>query len=391
METLQQLIDRIPVRHNLASHIMLLGIMQGFFLCLMVFLRARKNRILIFLALSVLFQSLVTLDIYLCYTGLMKYTLSFNDSTEPFVLCIAPTFYFFLFCLLQREKVNLKKHWWHLVLPVGYALLVTPYFVAPLSVKFNAYLGAYPLELPFAKVPDSFRYSYSWIKGPFDWLVLTSFLGYGLLSFKLVWSEWRRKKIVPNHVKTGKYLFSRNSVVILFLVFVFVFFVFYRFDNDSGDHYIGMVQTFITFSITYIILGESRFFEKSWIADKYETLTSSGLQFEAIDSLVNEKRYFESPTASLKDLANQLQTSTNQLSKTINLHTGSNFNDYINQKRVSEAKTRLLNVNFAHLTVEAIGNSVGFNSKSAFYAAFKKYTNTSPSAFLKENKDLTSS
>lgn len=313
--------------------------------------------------------------------------MTFNDSTEPIVLCIAPSFYFFLFCLLRREKVTFKKHWWHLVFPVGYALLVTPYFLAPLTVKFNAYLGAYPSGIDYVKVPDSFNFSYSWIKTHFDRLVLASFFGYGVLSFKLVWAEWKRKKNAPNQIKASKYLFSRNSVIILFTVFVFVFFIFYRYDNDSGDHYIGMIQTLIIFSVTYIILGESRFFEKSWIADKYETLTLSGLRFSEIDSLVNKKSYFESPSASLKDLADQLHTSTNQLSKTINLHTGNNFNSYINQKRVDEAKNRLLNEEFAHLTVEAIGHSVGFNSKSAFYAAFKKYANTSPSAFLKENKE----
>ncbi|MEM8846029.1 MAG: hypothetical protein AAGD17_02895 [Bacteroidota bacterium] len=195
METLQQLINQIPIRHNPASQIMFLGVALGFFLCFIILLRARKNRILVFLALSILFQSLVTLDIYLCYTGLMKYTLEFNDSTEPIVLCIAPSFYFFLFCLLRRENVTLKEHWWHLVLPLGYALLVTPYFLAPLSVKFNAYLGAYPSGIDFVKVPDSFNYSYSWIKSHFDWLVLTSFLSYGILSLRLVWSEWKRKKM----------------------------------------------------------------------------------------------------------------------------------------------------------------------------------------------------
>ncbi|MEO0901295.1 MAG: AraC family transcriptional regulator, partial [Bacteroidota bacterium] len=141
------------------------------------------------------------------------------------------------------------------------------------------------------------------------------------------------------------------------------------------------------FTIAYIILGESRFFEKSWIADKYETLTASGLPFDSIEALVIEKSYFESPSASLKDLAHQLNTNTNQLSKTINVHTGGNFNDYINQKRINEAKNRLLDKDFGHLTVEAIGNSVGFNSKSAFYTAFKKFTNTSPSAFLKEKRN----
>ena len=60
-----------------------------------------------------------------------------------------------------------------------------------------------------------------------------------------------------------------------------------------------------------------------------------------------------------------------------------NFNDFINQYRVEEAKIRLVDPEYSNLTVAAIGNSVGFTSKSAFYSAFKKHTQLSPSAFIK--------
>jgi len=50
------------------------------------------------------------------------------------------------------------------------------------------------------------------------------------------------------------------------------------------------------------------------------------------------------------------------------------------------AQERLLDDEFKHLTVEAVGQSVGFKSKSAFYNAFKKYTGQSPSAFMKQKR-----
>ena len=387
MEQLQYIIDQIPIRHNLVSQFMFLGVVQGLFISMLLFLKSRKNQALLFFGISLLFQSIVFLDTYVCYTGLMKEILFLNDSTEPLVLGIAPTFYLFTYSLILRRPFNFKTHWWHFLLPVVYALSQIPYYLAPVSIKLNAYLGAYHTHVTRVAGPENFNYGYHHIKDIFDWLVLFSFLFYGILSVVLVRKEWKRIRYNPYQERTNKYLFGRNSVIILFVVFIIIFMVFYNYEDDGGDHYIAFIQTIIAFVTTYVMLNESRFFEKSWIADKYETLTSNGVHFEDIETFVSQNNYYESPSASLKNLANQLNSSSNLISKIINSHTGNNFNDYINQKRVLMAKKRLLDPNYAHLTIEAIGNSVGFNSKSTFYAAFNKHARTSPSAFFKAHKN----
>jgi len=50
---------------------------------------------------------------------------------------------------------------------------------------------------------------------------------------------------------------------------------------------------------------------------------------------------------------------------------------------VETLKSRLLASEYGHLTIEAIGETVGFSSKSTLYEAFKKYTGHSPAAFVK--------
>lgn len=147
-----------------------------------------------------------------------------------------------------------------------------------------------------------------------------------------------------------------------------------------------MLETLATFITSFFILSESRFFEKSWISDKYETLATDSLQFESIEDFMDASGYFAEQEASLKNLAEKLDTNANTVSKLINSSTGMNFNDYINQKRILLSKDRLVDGDYAHLTVEAIGQTVGFNSKSAFYNAFKKHVGQSPSAFVKERK-----
>ncbi|UWX54647.1 helix-turn-helix domain-containing protein [Maribacter litopenaei] len=298
---------------------------------------------------------------------------------------VCPSTYFAIYGLLRRRDIGLKKGWWHFILPIGYFLSQMPFYLAPLSVKYNAYIGAYYSNFEYAYVPDSFDYSYHFIKDVFDWLVLFSFLLYTVLSIRLVLGEKHRLREIGTALSTKKYLFTRNTVFILLILFVVIFIVYYNYDDDGGDHYLSIFHTLIAFLTTYVLITESRFFEKSWIADKYESLShdQTGLDLETIEAYVDKNQYFLKEKASLKDLANLLNTHPNHISKIINQGKDSNFNEFINQKRVKFSQIKLLDQSLSHLTIEAIGTSVGFKSKSAFYMAFKKYTGVSPSAYIK--------
>ncbi|WP_421824127.1 helix-turn-helix domain-containing protein [Flagellimonas oceanensis] len=386
MDDVKVIFDQIPIRHDLASHIMLLGIVQGFFLAFVIFLRAKRKSAINLFGWSLLVQCLVFLDVYLCYTGLMKYIIQFNDSTEFLVLLITPTLYFFLYTLLERKPITFKKFWPHFLLPLFYVVSQFNYHTSPVEVKLNAYLSAYHRSLGFVDVPEGFDYSYHYIKDQFRWLVLFSFAFYLVLSLMLVIKTRKKGWTSSKNIKVDKYIFSRNTVIFFFVLMLTLFIIYLNYDDDGGDHIIGMIQTVTIFFTSFFILSESRFFEKSWIADKYETLANNSIQFETLEHFISESRYYSQQEISLKKVAEQLGTNGNTVSKLINSETGTNFNDYINQKRIALAKERLLDNEFKQLTVEAIGESVGFKSKSAFYNAFKKHTGQSPSAFMKQNR-----
>lgn len=386
MDHVKVIFDQIPIRYDLASHMMLLGIVQGFFLAVVIFLRAKRNSAILLFGWSLMVQCLVFLDVYLCYTGLIKNMLHLNDSTEFLVLLITPTLYFFLYTLLERKPITLKKHWPHFILPVLYLVSQTNYFLSPVEVKLNAYLGAYHRDLGFVDVPSNMDYSYHFIKDRFRWLVLFSFAFYLVLSLLLVIKTRKKGWVSTKNIKMDKYIFSRNTVAIFFILMLTLFLIYLNYDDDGGDHIIGIMQTVTIFITSFFILSESRFFEKSWIADKYETLAGNSIEFGAIDDFVTKSGYYSNPDINLKKVAEELGTNSNMVSKLINSETGANFNDYINKKRISLAQQRLLNDGFNHLTVEAIGQSVGFKSKSAFYNAFKKHTGQSPSAFMRQKR-----
>lgn len=383
MDSIAVLIDQIPIRHNLVSSIMLLGIFQSFFISLVILYRAKKNYAIKYLGWSFLFSSIVFFDTYLCFTGLIKNVMYLNDASEPLVLLIFPFTYFSIYGLIKRTNITFRKHWWHLVLPFTYSITQIPFYMAPLSVKYNAYLGAYFPHFSAAEVPNHFNYGYHHIKDIFDWLILFSILLYSILSLRLVFIERQKKN--ETRTKSNKYIFTRNSSIVLVLLLIFIFVVFYNFDDDGGDHYIVFFQTIVAFATSYVVLSESRFFDKSWIADKYETLSNSqvALSMADIETYVNANSYFISKDASLKDLASLLKVHPNQISKIINQENSSNFNDFLNQKRLQVAKLRLTDPEYSNYTIEAIANSVGFKSKSTFYNAFKKHIGISPSDYIK--------
>jgi AraC-like DNA-binding protein len=96
---------------------------------------------------------------------------------------------------------------------------------------------------------------------------------------------------------------------------------------------------------------------------------------------MKEQKPFTDGELSLQKLAESLSIPPHHLSQIINERLGQTFSDFINSYRVEEAKQRLLDPRFKHLSLLGIAVDVGFNSKSSFNAVFKKHTNMTPSEF----------
>jgi AraC-like DNA-binding protein len=86
---------------------------------------------------------------------------------------------------------------------------------------------------------------------------------------------------------------------------------------------------------------------------------------------------------SLETLAEAVQLSPHQLSELINTEFQQGFSRYIRQHRIDEAKRLLLAEPTA--SVLSIGLSVGFNSQSNFYAAFREFVGMPPAQYRKNN------
>lgn len=107
--------------------------------------------------------------------------------------------------------------------------------------------------------------------------------------------------------------------------------------------------------------------------------------FFRIKSYIKQHKRHLNPDFSLEQLSLETGISISKLSQIINQQSGHSFPDYINLIRVEKAKKYLTKPQYDAYTIVAIGLECGFNSKSTFYSAFKKFTNTTPTEYKKQN------
>ena len=94
-----------------------------------------------------------------------------------------------------------------------------------------------------------------------------------------------------------------------------------------------------------------------------------------------------SPDFSLPRLAELVGDRRNNVSEAINRRYKSNFNGLLNEYRIREACRRINDPeHYGNLTIEAIGQSVGFKSNSNFVSNFKKIIGLTPSTYRKQAK-----
>ncbi|MDC1162601.1 helix-turn-helix domain-containing protein, partial [Tenacibaculum sp.] len=116
-----------------------------------------------------------------------------------------------------------------------------------------------------------------------------------------------------------------------------------------------------------------------------EDISKQKDQFDKINLFIKTNKKFLQSKYTLHNLSKDLDLSPSTLSAVINNNAHKSFVDYINQMRVEQAKELLICKKYTEYTVTSIGLESGFNSKSSFYAVFKKHMNCTPVQYKKSN------
>ena len=134
---------------------------------------------------------------------------------------------------------------------------------------------------------------------------------------------------------------------------------------------------------------ELTFGDKPDAADESRRQLLSDTEMDRLRSrlltVMSDERPYLDPSLTLTDLTRAVGVNSTVLSHLINKGFEKNFNDFINEYRINEVKSRLRATDDE--TMLAIAFESGFNSKATFNRAFKKFTGRTPKEY---QEDLTS-
>lgn len=103
---------------------------------------------------------------------------------------------------------------------------------------------------------------------------------------------------------------------------------------------------------------------------------------ERLHEVMTNSDEIYSPEFNLARLSELAGIPQRNVSQAINDNVGTNFRQYLNRYRIDEACRRLKSSQVSAMTLEAIGASVGFKSRTSFISSFKKQTGLTPSEYL---------
>lgn len=207
-------------------------------------------------------------------------------------------------------------------------------------------------------------------------------------SFQVMFKEEKLFSYVAqfDNLKWIKTFLFLGIVIVFFWIFAIVLSIYY----NNQNFYLPL--RFFTSVLLYWI-GYQGYIRLKFVKDRislrndltkvndqkeFHTTEKQKNDFEKVDFFIKSKKRYLDPNFNLESLADDLDVSVSFLSPLINKHSGNNFSDYINRFRVNQVKKLLTNHNYNHYDIVSIGLECGFNSKSAFYSSFKKFTNQTP-------------
>jgi len=100
-----------------------------------------------------------------------------------------------------------------------------------------------------------------------------------------------------------------------------------------------------------------------------------------IDHAFSADRLFADPALTLGRLAAAVGSTPHQVSEVLNRYADVTFHELLNRRRDADVKAQLLDSSSDRYTIEGIGASAGFGSRSALYAAFRRLEGMTPADF----------
>jgi AraC-like DNA-binding protein len=385
--------------------------------------------IILFTGLSTLFLSIILmisnwgkpnytkfLSLYYFFLGvyaLVHYSLFIEPSIEtifyaylhfaPALLLMSIFLFFFVKSNLANENILKNKYQYlHFVPPIIQLVLIVNYYFLPVSLKWSYARLLYQNidQVFYLEIPNTYFY-----QSDSYFLRLLSLIGYSIACIVLLIKSKPFTNSDPKELRANKYRFTYiwflticNLFIGLGMLAVLLLL------NNRGHQSLQLINSnskqllqFIALSMSLgllifptVLYGYSPREKRLKKRQDGEDLQIDNTLHEkskiVLDYLEDYKPYLD-PNFNKSDLATKLNISQQELSNIFDLVIKLKFSDYKNKKRIEYAKDLLSKGSAKKLTMDGIGKSSGFISRSSFYAIFKAETGQTPIQYLEQFKE----
>lgn len=362
---------------DLTAILVLLGAAQGILLALALVGLRHENRAAIRLlaaffaigALSISYSVLVSTRYLLVYPHL-------SQVTSPLHFLIAPLLFLYVRTSISRKKFENRS------------LL---HFI-PFGLCFVYYL---PLYLRSGE--DKLAYITAALQNypPAEWrvrsvLLFFQALPYLIFTLLMFFNESRKAKDQSSAAGKLNLLWLRVFLImILALSGAGIFRLLFNFRAETMLLF-PLCFSIMVYVAAYMALKHPEALAGVSEASRVKKYEKSSLPPERAVIYLNRllqvmetEKLYRKGDLTVQKLADRLSIPPNHLSQIINERLGLSFADFVNAYRVKEVQEIMVDPAKKHYSLLAIAEEVGFKSKSAFNAVFKKHANMTPSEFRK--------
>jgi len=294
--------------------------------------------------------------------------------------------YAYIHILVGKRAI---PHW---ILLTGSALLL--FFIISLAIGFY-------LLSPVEKA--EYLTSLNTSSYPTSMMLYTSlFYLWQMVYFSVVtYSVYKHSKYLSEHTSNtdGAYIgYIKQFVGLLWILNLILVILYLSLPITKVEYlFLPVVVSLIYLFILYIIYHHNSIFTQQTYSNLIETNLEADEDipdlnqkadskrqtdrhdkiYELLQVALHEEKEYQNPDLTLKLLSQKIGHPTYLVSQTISILYKKSFFDLINELRIQSSKERLKNFSEKD-TIENIAYEVGFNSRAAFYRAFKKYTGETP-------------
>ena len=294
---------------------------------------------------------------------------------------LGPLTFFYFKSITDTSWKFTKKELWHFI----------PFVVFVIIIPLVAYKALNDRQVDYGmlsvfdhreKVISTIQYVYSFIF-ILQFIHLAIFLFKNLKLVKVYSNDLRSEySDVDGNIKWLKFF----NKALLFLLLLSAIFLYILLVTDIYRRHLDYIYVlpigFLFYFISY------NFMKTEWkpTDKKITKYANSSLNaddipqhVEKLNNLMNVEKVYLDSEIKLKDLAKMMDISAHHVSQIINQHFKLSFFDFINNYRTSEAKNMIKNN--PEFTMIKVAFESGFNNKTSFVNAFKKFEKVTPSEF----------